>query len=384
MTTTAAAEGLPFKVGNTELYPELELRFEQTDNAFRTDTDALESSQFVLAPRLNWVADKGLTKLSAEYAGSYGVADESNLDYADHTLEFSGETEFSVRSRANASLAFLFTHEPAGTYLSRGVAQTLDEPNMRNQVRLNLEHTFGVRSARGNVVTGLDYVDTDFTNNESVTRGAGQSLLSPYADFSFRLSGDSRGFLRLKHTTYTAEIATRDGTALEASLGFKWDISGRTGGQVTLGQSTRSFDAGFDDQKTAVYGITAFFNPRTFSRFQMSGTREFSGITSSVTNFQGEDSIADRLRLRWDYDWSSRLSHRADIFTEGLTRQCPDRDTDRVGAGLEINLAVRRWLSVGAGWSVESRQTGSCSGVSEEQTFDFDRQQLAVFTRVTL
>lgn len=354
------------------------------DNAYRTEADPVDSSRFILSPTVNWVADKGLTKLTAQYSGSYASADESNLDYADHSLEFAGQTEFSKRSRAQASLGFSFSHEDAGTYLSRGLAQGLDELTMRNEVQLNLEHTYGVQTARGNIVTGLDYRDFDYSNNSQLTDGAGQSQLSPYVDFSLRISGDSRGFLRLRHTTYSADLASRDGSALEASLGLKWDISGRSGGQFTLGQSTRSFDSGADDQSTAVYGLTAFFNPRDFSRFQVTALREFAGITSSVASFQGQDSISDQLRFRWDYDWSSRFSHTAMIFRDSISRECPDQDTDRVTAELEINLAVRRWLSFGAGISTESRSTGSCSEATDTQGFDFDRQQFSVYTRVTL
>ena len=380
----SVAEGLSVKVGNTDLFPEIELRYEQTDNAYRTDADPLDSDRFILSPRLEWVADKGLTSLNATYVGSYAVASESNLEFADHQLGFNGETEFSVRSRAEASLEFSLDHEEAGIFLSQGIAQDLNELNTLQQIALSLEHTYGVRSARGNIVTGLDFRDINFNNNDNITRGGSQSLLSPYIDFSLRISGDTRGFLRLKHTTFDAESALRDGNALEAALGLKWDISGRTGGLLTLGQSTRSFDAGFEDQSTAVYELTAFYNPTNFSRFQLSAGREFSARNPSPENFQGEDSIADELTLLWDYGWSSRFSHRVRIKSEGVSRECPEPDTQRTIAGLDLNLVVRRWLSIGAGYTVESRDSSTCSGVTDEDDLDFDRQQISVFTRVTL
>ena len=116
-TTSALAQNdsdASIKVGEAQLFPSLRIEAGQTDNAFRRDENEVENAYTAVQPSLVWKADRRNTFLEFRYDGDYRLNDEDEFDFADHFAGGEFSTEFSRRSRLNASIEFSLGHSDLG------------------------------------------------------------------------------------------------------------------------------------------------------------------------------------------------------------------------------------------------------------------------------
>ena len=373
-------------VGDARLFPSLRIDYLFDSNVGLRDEDEVEGEAVVVRPRLDFVAERRQLRLDAGYAGAYSASSESALEYADHELFARLAAEFDARRRASARLSFARDHDDLGFDLTRGLADAFDEPVEYNTLALDTRFTYGVADARGNLFAGLDVESRSYTNLPGVTDGRDFVLVEPYAAFGYRLSSDTRAIAEIRFSSAAFEDDDNDRDEVSVLGGADFTATGKLRGGFRLGASRASFaQEGVDDEAALVASANVDWLPRDYAVIGLDLVREFDNTTSTRV---GEDqSIRTVARLGWEHEWSSRFSTDAFAQLVDVARACPERATSIGSLGLELDLAVRRWLEVGASVAQASRTADECDGGGADlavDDLDFDRTLYGVHVRATL
>jgi len=111
--------------------------------------------------------------------------------------------------------------------------------------------------------------------------------------------------------------------------------------------------------------------------------RSLDGTAGDLVASDVATPVTDRVAVNWNYNWSSRLSHRATASLSAINVDCPSRGSRTTDVGLELNLKVRRWLSVGLRGSSVNRVLDECSAVADDD-LDYEQTNAGVYLRATL
>ncbi len=381
------ANEIPIKIGETNLFPSLRLDYTQSDNAFLQSTDTVETTGFLIKPSARWVADRRLLSLVARYDGEYGVYSESALDYADHEFNARATAEYTSRKRIDGGGRIKFSHQPLGTNFTRGVVanSTLDQVEFID-VNLDGSFTYGAKKARGNLEFGLKFDYRSYQNNAELTSGSDFANFTPYGVFSLRISEDTRALAELRLTSVSFGASARDRTDLSLLGGMSFAATGKSGGAFRVGSLISNFAASNrDDTTTFVAEADLFYEPASFSRFDLTAQRAIKNDSGSPLSTDDALSIGTDIRLKWTHNWSSRVYHVANLNYSTEERDCPNIDIEGTVAGLEMNFVIRRWLEAGVSFNANARATSECATAENSETdTDYDRQVMGVHIRATL
>ena len=380
----AVAQDAGVRIGETRLTPSVVFEVGASDNAFRQSEDEEVDEQFVIiSPELKWRANKGLTEVQASYQGAFKAGDLEETEFTDSSISGEISTEFSKRSRIEADARLAFGHLDLGSDIfTRTDPLAFDQVEFFSQ-RAAVTYTFGARQARGQIIGRFLLDNLDYTNNDSVTANSGRLILSPSIEFSFRASADTRVFLSVGIDELIRTEGGNDRTSIDAVVGSRWDITGRTGGFAEIGVGRSSLDGGNDTTElTLEAGL--FFEPRSFSRFDIAVER---GFFDDGSGDFADAVINNELSVTWRHDYSSRVFHIADLSYQNVERTCPALDDETAEFRLEVGVQIRRWISLGLGGEIESRTNGDCPGVVVADANiapDYDRRAAFAFLRLSL
>ena len=334
------AQDAGIRVGESRLSPAIQIEFGTSDNAFRRSEDEVDEQFVVLKPSLDWRADKGVTEVEASYEGAFKAGDLEETEYIDSIFSGRVSTEFNRRSRIEAEARLSFEHLELGEdVFTRIDPDAFDQVEFFRQIA-GVTYTFGARQARGQIRASLEVDNLDYSNNDIATSGSSRVIVSPAVEFSFRASQDTRVFLTVG---IDEVIRTEDGnsrTDLDAAVGSRWEITGRTGGFAQIGVSTAALD-GAEDNTSVTLEAGLFYQPRSFSRFDFTASRGFFNDGSGTLT---EAAVLNALSVRWRHDWSSRVFHLARFAYRNVERECPDVDDETADLRFEIGVQVRRWI----------------------------------------
>lgn len=376
------AQGAALKLGETEFVPTLGLDYIAEDNVFNRNTNETEATGFIVRPSLNWRADKGLTAFTAYFSGAWKSTDINESDTINNYLGAAYETDFSSRSRFRANVDVALTEEELGTGSTSDNPEGLD-PTAFTDFSGQLWHSYGAAAAKLNINTSLYFKSHTVTENEELTSGDSVEF-RPTISASYRLSGDTRGFLRLRVRSIDFDNDFYDRVDTGLFAGVSWRVSGKSGGSIALGQDNADRSAAnSEDSSTTAAEISLFLLPLRYSRFDISFEREFlnNEIASAAS---GDLSTEDTLEIDWRHDWSSRVSHVASVNSRNISRGCDSYDENTLSGSYRLSVQVRRWLTLSAGASVQNRQTSTCAAVPDRPELEYDSSRVFLGLSATL
>lgn len=379
-------EPLSFKLGETDLFPSVRIDYLQNDNAFLQQDNVTTASDITISPAIRWVADRRLLTLRGSYIGDYNVSSEEALNFADHRLALNADAEFTSRKRFAGEVSLEFGHEPLGQNLTRGFVDANDELVVFSDFEAQGEYTYGAKGAKGNVSGGLLVQNFGYHSRNDVTSGRGFTLFEPFAEFSYRLGGDTRLLSQIRYGTFRFEDSRRDRDDLSLLAGMQFAATGKSGGEFRLGivQSQRKL-SGAENQTEFVVRGKLFWEPTSFSRFELDVRRTLDNTGSSLVSTGALIGVEDLVTLRWNHEWSSRVSHLAYLRSANITRGCPDLDDGSLTGGLELNVQINRWLSVGLNGDSTTRDIPGCPGTENaDPNLDYERTRVGAHVRATL
>ena len=372
-------------VGDAALYPSIRIDYQSNDNVGLLADNEIEGSATIVRPELVFVADKSGLVFQAGYQGDYSLGSETPLEWDDHRLSANLDVEFDKRRRANLELRFENLHQELGTDLTRGLGTAFDEPVEFNRFLLDTSFGYGVSDARGNVTAGLRVVSRDYANLDEITDGRGFTQVTPYGQFGYRIGGDTRAIVELRASTANFENDDRDRSDIGVLLGLQFNATGRLSGAFKLGFEDVDFAAdGADDTTLLVAEGNIQYRPRSFALLSLDLSRGINNTGLGLVADGDEESIQTLARLGWQHDWSTRVSTDAFVALDVQDEICPTASDSTASAGFELNVAVRRWLQIGAGFESASRQADGCAAGDGSDALDYQRQLLGVHLRATL
>ena len=320
--------------------------------------------------------------LSASYRGRFGAYSESELDFVDHDFRARVEAAPATRHRTSAEFRFLREAEDFGTGQAE-FADSLDDQIVDTTVEFAAGYAYGAAEARGNVGAGFSVEDRSFSNLDAITDGDDFTSIGPSVYFSYRVSPDTRLRLETQFRELDFDADSRDRTTLGVFAGLDLAATERTGGTARLGISESDFDqAGIDNRTTFVANVNIYFRPSSINSFTLIVNRNLQTVDNAVDGV-GE-SVDTDLQLAWQYAWTPRFSTRLVLDSDINDRECPNFDTTTIGAAIEFNVGIRRWLSAGVGVGTETRSIDVCEGVEDDGSLDYDRNSIGVHVTATL
>ena len=372
-------------VGDAELFPSIRIDYQTNDNVGLLPDDEVDGNATIVRPELVFVADKSGLVFQAGYEGAYSLGSETPLEWDDHRLTATLDVDFDSRRRANLDLRFENLHEEVGENLTRGLGTEFDEPVEFNRFFLDTSFGYGVRDARGNLTAGIRVVSRDYTNLDEVTDGRGFTRVTPYGQFGYRIGGDSRAIIELRASTADFDDASRDRDDVGVLLGLQFTATGRLSGGFKVGFENVDFAAdGAEDTTLFVVEANLRYRPRTFALLTLDLSRGINNTGLGLVADGDEESIETLARLGWQHEWSTRVSTDAFVALDLQDEICPTVSDSTVAAGFELNVAVRRWLQIGAGIESASREADGCTAGDGADALDFQRQLLGAHLRATL
>jgi len=379
--------GLSVKVGEADLYPSVRIDYVSSDNAFLANDDTVDSQGILVKPRFELVANRRLLDVSLIYAGDYGSFDESLLNYDDHALSLGATANLATRHRVLGSLSVAKSHEDFGLNFTRGEPVEGSEQVEFTTTDLSAVHTFGAADAKGNVETGLLFRSRNYLNQDELTSGFDFSLVSPSVSFTYRLSSTARALLGVDYSIFNFDDNTLDRNDLSVFAGIRLAEGRKTSGTARLGFTNSDFDqAGRDDSSTLNAEIGLVYLPVSFAEIRLNIDRALDNADGVANAAASAQSVRDSFEIRWIHRWSSRVGSNAFVRRSNVSRDCPDVDTETTRAGFEMSVAVRQFLSIGAGIGQNDRSDSGCPGVAidPEVDSDFDQTTFSVFLRAQL
>jgi hypothetical protein len=360
----------------------IRLDYVTVDNTFNTPTNPVESTGIVVAPSIQWKGNRRLLEITASYAGKYGSYSESILNFTDHDLRFRLQAELATRHRGFGELVVNQSHEPIGTGQA-SLTNSVTDQIVVTDVIAQAGYIYGAKTAKGNIGAGIALGTKTFENIDILTDGDDNSLIRPYAFFTYRLSPDTKFHSEIRYLIRDFDDNLRDVDEVTLLTGLDLNPTARTGGSIRFGVSKANFDtAGVPDSSTFVSAINVYYNPRSYSRFSLAFSRGLV-IVDNSQNGVGE-SVQSIANLQWNHNWTGRFSTTASLGFDLIDRDCPNVDTVGSSGGVEFDLSIRRWLSVGAGVGTRNLKTEGCESAIDSEDFNADRTTIGLYVKATL
>jgi hypothetical protein len=385
-TLSQAMEPAAIDAGIFKVTPFATLDTKYDDNIFSQQSGGKSSLISVLNPSVEAIADNGQQKYTLGYGFIAGVFHDSADDnYLDHSLYAQGEWAFGRRHQLAADLSFFLTHEDRGTGFSQGAATfATDSPDTYLDSALAATYTFGGIKTKGRLVTDLEYYDKSYTNHKSTTRGRERVNITLGETFYWNITGATDALFELVYTdvNYKSDPTavagagdTLDNRVIKAYAGATWQVTGKTEGSVKVGYADKAFDdTDRDDFNGLSWETSVTWLPKSYSSLTFTLGRRQDESSGSGDYIDGKD-----IGVIWSHDWKERFN------TELVTNYSdedyagdPNGQEDQIfNTELRANYDMRRWLTVGASYRFETRD-------SNQAGQDYDRNIFAVHFEASL
>lgn len=372
-------------LGDADLFPSIRIGYQTNSNIRLVQDNETEGDATIVEPRLVYVADSNRLTLEASYTGAYSFSSESPLEWDDHAIDTALAARFDKRRRASLGLSAARLHQELGDSLTRGRGNEFDEPVTFNRFELNADFGFGATDARGNITAGLGVVVRDYTSLDQITNGRGFTSIRPFGRFGYRVGGSTRAIVEVRVASYSFDRSSLDRDELDFLAGLSFAATGRLSGTVRLGLENVSYSAaGADDATLFIIETDLEYRPRSFVLFTLDLNRGINNASLGEIAGDGDQAVETGARLGWQHDWSARVSSDAFAAINLADEVCPTASVSTSSVGFELNIAVRRWLQIGASVATASRQADRCEDDVGLNDLEYDRQLVGVHVRSTL
>ena len=370
------------KVGEADLYTTIRFDVLSSDNAFRSQTDAIDSTGFRIAPSATVVADRRGLKFTAGYNGEYARFEQVELDYNDHKVAGSVDAIIGTRKRFSGTTSLTLRHEELGTNRTRGRASVGDEQVQAVDFAADANYIYGAPKAKYNVTGGLSIQNVAFQNRSDLTEGGDYSEVKPYGRISYRLSSDSRALIELGFSNFDFDNDSLDRSVVELLTGLSFQGTGKINGQLKVGVSSNDYsDSRVEDTAVFVANAGLTYSLSTSSRIDVDFNREINNDEGIDFSNGTSQTINDSALIRWSRRWSGFAKSVAYASFDNRDRDCPSSGTETAEAGLELSVLPRRWIEIGAGVS-SRRVTANNCGSTLDSNVEYDLNEILAFIRV--
>ncbi|MGB0664068.1 MAG: outer membrane beta-barrel protein [Pontibacterium sp.] len=352
-TTASAIEPAGFGAGFVDLIPTLSIQTGYDDNIYGDETGAKGSFTSVISPNLLIAAEKDNDSYSVNYNMAIGTTYSSHVDdYVDHNLSGSAQLELDSRNRLTLGANLGRIHE-SGPNNGDAPAYFVDHG-------ISAGYGFGAEGAKGNIEGSFAYQSHDTLNYHTENAGDVRENLLLGGKFLYRVAPKTKLVTegRIETADYEQESTTSlDNTSLKFLGGVAWEATAKTAGEAKIGFVNKDFDSTLTDRDSFTWEIGATWSPLSYSNFGLSTSQAFNETDGDLI-----DSAT--YSLTWDHTWSDVVSTNVAYSLTNDDYLDAGRKDDTNSFTVGANYELKRWLSVGVGYThtdVESTLAGSSS-----------------------
>jgi hypothetical protein len=224
--------------------------------------------------------------------------------------------------------------------------------------------TVGRRAGRMQVAVGADRSQWRYQNNQQQFRDRDDDRV--HGRVYYNIGPRSSVFVGAALTDIgfiNRGTVNPDSEELAYEVGGRWDVTAKTTGQVSVGQTEKDFDdPARDDTDTTTLAGRLSWTPRDRTTLSVYGSRQFEESTSAADNFYISELIGISIHqsLGSRFNVFAYVNQTDDEFDSGRRDEILD-----YGVGLDYSL--RRWLSVGAQYSVIERDSNQPGNDFEDE-----------------
>jgi len=368
------AGGVP--MGPMTVYPSVGYELQHNDNIFlqAPDSGAVRSDTIsVLRPAVRAEGKYGANLYSAGIGFDSGRYNSSSADnYDDNNAFASVDLSPDTRVRIKLDANHLEGHDPRGS--TNDAATTT--PNRYRQEALRGIFGFGAQGAQGRFELEAGGLSKHYINNRASSFVNDRDEAAYDGTFFWRIAPRTSllAQARQNNINYSDPGSTLSGTNRNYLAGVTWEATAATTGIFKLGQVQRNFDnPSRDDFSKPGWEGQIQWAPRSYSKWDFLTSRLPRETSGNYGSFVWSSNYA----AKWNHAWNSQFSTTANASYmedeyQGIAR------TDKISTlGLRGAYQMRRWLSFGADYSWQRRD-------SDLDASDYRRNVILLFVNATL
>jgi len=355
------ADSATIEAGIFDITPTLLLDTQYDDNITQqVDADKRHSVVSILAPSVEAVADNGAQRYTLGYAFTGGRYASSHVDdFADNTLTAGVAWTLNQRNTLELNAEYFDGHEDRGT---NDFSDGADSPDELKEQIVTATYTLGGETSRARLVTELQSLDSEYTNNRDLTESRDRKDLKLGSTFYWRVGGKTDLLLEATQTDidYDRDPAalanafdTLDSELTTLMAGVTWEATAKTTGTFKIGQDKRDYtDTDRQNSDNTSWYLSVDWSPLTYSVVSFSSAQE---ATENSGNYIDSESYG----VSWTHNWSQSFSSNAfyEIADETHDGELLGREDELTDYGVRVDYAMRRWLNVGVSYTFADRES---------------------------
>jgi len=241
--------------------------------------------------------------------------------------------------------------EPRGGSGTR--AEQSLEPDQVEITGYGGQFTLGRRAARLQLQAGADRSQWRYQNNQQQFRDRDDDRVHGRVIYNISPRTSVFAGASLTDVSYQQSGLGLDSEELGYDVGARWDITAKTSGRVSVGRTEKDFDDPLlEDVDTTTLAGRLSWTPRRRTTFNLYGSRQFEETASTADNY----FISELIGASISQSFGSRLDGFAYI-NETNDDYASGRRDEILDYGLGVNYSFRRWLSLGAEYSIIERDS---------------------------
>ncbi len=320
----------------------------------RRDIDGNEDSDsaYIISPRA------GYKRLFGRHSAELGVTSQFTRfeDFSEENTEsytLSGLTNLDITRILDLDLYGSFTD----TAEARGASGTrFNQDPVPDQVEITGYggvFTIGRPASRTQIELGADRSQWRYQNNQQEFRDRNNDRV--HGRIYYNISPRTSVFAGagLTDIDFIRQGTSIDSEELAYEVGGRWDASARTTGQVSVGRTEKDFDnPALEDATTTTLAGRLSWDARPRTTFNLYGSRQFEETTSAADSFYVSELVGVSVDQSFGARWNAFAYYNMtdDEFESG-------REDEITDYGLGLDYSLRRWLSIGAQYSVVERES---------------------------
>ena len=322
------------------------------DNVFRTEQDTSSGFFWNVRPAIVLNGWAGKHNLGVGYEGDYRkYFDFSTEDFFDHRLFANANLDLTRKVDVNLGGQMRWGHDPRGSSGAR-IINPGDLDTWR-EYRAKAELVYGREITRAQIIPWVEFSGVRYLNNNQSIRD--------YDRQDFRARGRWRfnpqfygliegGFARVNHLNPANDLDRNESGVL---VGFGWEATAKTSGDVLVGILGRDFDdPSRGNESDFDWDARIHWSPKPYSKvtaFTRRTSRE--DASGGVGTF-----LADTFGVRWRHAFTRQLE-----LDTNFEYTIADYDSSRKDKywlwGVRVTQRLTRWLDFGARYQFLGRRS---------------------------
>ncbi len=374
----SAAESAGVPIGNGQLYPQLDIKLQHDDNLLRANTGEIDTFVSIFSPQLLYQIESNKSLMLFEYVMDTAEHFSShNDDYVDNRARAEFEYEPTSRIFTAVRGEFVDTRDPRGTGASEGAQVAILSPDFYHSFGVLGEMRYGAKTAKGRFEFDVGYKDKNYDTNRQTTFVRDRDDFYGSARFLYRILPKTNLLFETRAINFNYEqdavgTAGLDSTTFKYLAGVTWDATYKTTGYAKLGLIEKKFDSSARaDGDALLWELGVEWQPRTYSTFSLSTQRDFTE-TNGIGDFIEENSV----NAGWKHEWPGNLISSIN-YTFSRNDYASLREDDKNTLSLKLDYKMRRWFTVGVGYTYDERD-------SNNSNFNYERNIFELTAVITL